>query len=678
MAFNPDEFLAETPPASPTSSGFDPDTFLAGSQDPQAQADAAQKREEDLQASAGSFKDQAAIFGKHAARTSTFGVSTVLEDHSKSKMQEEANPISAVAGDVVGLLSPVGLEGKILQKVGAKAAEKIVGEGVLNGVARGAVKLGAENALYQGGDEVSKMIQQDPNQSLQTALTNVGLAGLIGGAAGGALGTVSPLWKATVGDKAGNLVNDFKARMREHLELPPAEPEPLEHIQPSAPREGFDPFTKEPITLPAESSIPGGPKSTMDPFTHEEYTPQSKVPGEPKAAGSREGYDPFTKAHITLPADSAIPEGPRSTFDPFTHEPYTPESKAPQVPSITLADEKALAPTKLTPGQKLADLVVKHGASLSGEGLGASVGGALGHMTGIPGGGLVGSMVGERALSPFFKSVLPGIIRPLIERATSAEGAKAAVDYGLAVAKGMQTTNNAVKSVFKAGSQLVLPERSLPDDKSRAKLDARLQAFKSNPEHITNLGGAVSHYLPDHAVAIGGLTTRITNFLGSLKPVVNPQTPLDKPKPVSKLVQSQYNRALDIANQPLVVLKSLKEGTITSHDVMALQIMYPELYQGLKQTAMSQMIDHVSKDGEIPYSTRLGLSVFLGQPLDSTMLPNSIASAQPPPSMPPNDPNQPQGKSLAAAKGNALTKGSKSFQTASQASEGMHSSGAKA
>jgi hypothetical protein len=44
---------------------------------------------------------------------------------------------------------------------------------------------------------------------------------------------------------------------------------------------------------------------------------------------------------------------------------------------------------------------------------------------------------------------------------------------------------------------------------------------------------------------------------------------------------------------------------------------------------LNEMTTHLSKQEKIPYKTKIGLSVFLGQPLDQTMMSQSIMAAQP-------------------------------------------------
>ncbi len=120
---------------------------------------------------------------------------------------EEANPIttgvSEAAGLGLGMLTGTG-EAAVMSKAG-EAAQVAAGlehvtqaSPILHRIGSEAVKQAAEMAIFQSGDEVSKMIMQDPETSAESAIANVGLASALG-AGGGAFmaGIASPLWKAT-------------------------------------------------------------------------------------------------------------------------------------------------------------------------------------------------------------------------------------------------------------------------------------------------------------------------------------------------------------------------------------------------------------------------------------------------------------------------------------------------
>ena len=113
------------------------------------------------------------------------------------------------AGLAGGLATGTG-EAALMEAAGKKLAplaESTIGKLAVRGA--------AENAIYQGGDEISQMINGNPQQTVGTAIADVGLSAAIGGALGGAFGGVSSLWKAANGTKVGQELANFGARFKE-------------------------------------------------------------------------------------------------------------------------------------------------------------------------------------------------------------------------------------------------------------------------------------------------------------------------------------------------------------------------------------------------------------------------------------------------------------------------------
>lgn len=195
-------------------------------------------------------------------------------------------------------------------------------------------------------------------------------------------------------------------------------------------------------------------------------------------------------------------------------------------------------------------------------------------------------------------------------------------------AEGQRMINQGVKNIFKKGAQ-VLPQAFDVSDKDREKLKARLDVLEEKPEELLNTGGDSNYYLPEQGVSFGSVATRAMQYLRSLKPNTTPQGILDEELPASQVQESNYNRALDIAEQPLTILKHIQKGNLIPQDVQTLQNIYPALYNQLSQKLTDQMIDIKSKGGVIPYANRIAMSLFLSQPLDSTMTALAIQSTQP-------------------------------------------------
>ena len=248
-----------------------------------------------------------------------------------------------------------------------------------------------------------------------------------------------------------------------------------------------------------------------------------------------------------------------------------------------------------------------------------------------------------------------------------AEGFKAMVDYMNNTIKGESMLAKATKGVFKAGAQ-VMAEHAIPTDKDRTKLNKIVDRATNEPLKFmqgvedTHLG----HYLPNHQAALAQVSSRTISYLQSVKPKATQVGPLDKPLEPSQAQMQRYNRALDIAQQPLVVMEHIKKGTLQASDIADLKGMYPALYNQMASRVMNEIVGKQAKEEQIPYHTRMSLSLFLGQPLDATMQPMSIVAAQPKG----NQQQQPQsGMPMPNRKGtSSLGKSAETYRTPEQTS----------
>lgn len=729
------------------------------------------------------------------------------------RAREEAHPVAHAVGEGAGflgsLLSGTG-EAALVGKIG-EAAElganglirrAALGADVagplsrkasfLNDVAGGSVRGATEMALLQSGDNISKMIESDPGTASDTAIANVGLSAALGAGVGGGLGVVSPLFKAALGSRLAQHIDDFGGRMRELLENPDtassvnkeaqdlysgvtsmadevyganglkakdiaaAMPEMHVGITEQA-QEIADKASKQIKKMVADTnSYP--PRLTMrlqgdlDKYLEVATKPDATAGDLFNAAQDlkqkAQEYSKFDK--FVKPVDEAYDfvkdsknlahelrtsledksvwgkaaerqqsinkafvefkphledferkftseVGGERKVDPGKINTYlnqlgkpNAELKQEMLQNFLDASDKyrkvisdthtnlgienpfpaastqALRSTlgEKTPGAKLAEFLIAKGINnLAGEGLGAGVGGLLGHVTGLGEG--FGAILGEKALAPFLKSVMPSLAKPLMAVANKASAFKAAAEYGMNVVKGDNLMGKAARNIFKAGE--VLPQSMMPNERHREKLSEQLKKHTDTVAQgdVPHIGGEIGHYLPDHASAIGQTAANAAVFLSHLKPSTEPSAPMDPKKVLNSVQKANYNNALDIAQSPLIVADRIKKGTLTAQDVVALKSMYPKLYSSLASKITSEMTEAVSKGETIPYKTKMSLSLFLGQPLDSTLTPMSIMAAQ---SV--QGPVPAQDQSGPTKKGTAkLGKASEAFKTPMQAAE---------
>jgi hypothetical protein len=139
------------------------------------------------------------------------------DDPEEILNREKAHPWIDAAGQtatlVAGSMLGVG-EGAVLGKIGdaaVSAAGLAAPATRMAKIGSAAVRLGIENAVYQGGSDIDKMVMGDPATSVEGSVVNMGLAGLLGAGTGAAgAGVISPLWDATVGPRVGKFLQSFK------------------------------------------------------------------------------------------------------------------------------------------------------------------------------------------------------------------------------------------------------------------------------------------------------------------------------------------------------------------------------------------------------------------------------------------------------------------------------------
>lgn len=714
---------------------------------------------------------------------------------------EAAHPVLSGIGEAGGLagsmLTGVG-EGALVSKLGSAVEGKIapvVGEGLVGKVATEAGKAAVENMAIAASDEFTKSAMNDPDQTAQSAVIDVGLAGLLGGGIGAGLGAISPLWKAASGSKVSQAISDFSDRLKNKVETPDLADHLKESLQnahdsidagskmlyeegglkeneirnnlPKNPDLAFsqgdelstkgrklaatlerdkapgaivnkvtdatDRFETS-ILQASESKDPYGMYKAINTYKQElgalsKFESQTQDFAAKDALGkvrntwgevqkNLENEDVWGKAGKVQKdineaySDLQGKKGPLAQFrskfmtningefkmDPGKIDTYLKQIGNPRAevkqemlknfteghdnfhkviqgiydkagaenPLVPVSLQAAKATTEeVSFGAKIADWIYNKGATqLGGNVLGGLAGGVLGHAVGHPD---MGVLIGEHTLSPLFAHVLPAMAKPLATMATSAEGAKAGLEYLVNAYKGSNTIAKAGKSIFTAGRE-VLPQSLIPDEKDRAKLDSRIKGAQTDPNILLKAGGKTSVYLPNHGQAIGQTASQAVNYLNSLRPNPDKAAPLDSKPVLNPVAKAAYNRALDIAQQPLMVMKHIKDGTLQPSDVVALKTMYPALYSKFTSEITSHMTDHIAKGNTIPYTTRLSIATFMGQPLDSTMLPSNIIAAQSI-GTPQQQQPTPQGGKLNQGAAKGLNKVAESYQTSTQKRE---------
>jgi len=268
------------------------------------------------------------------------------------------------------------------------------------------------------------------------------------------------------------------------------------------------------------------------------------------------------------------------------------------------------------------------GIELNKKNMMSAVGALIGLSKGTP---VLGALMGRTA--QFLAKDAPDALKLSYLRmlagkeAVSAPGFNAMFKMAKAAYRAQSNIERGINNLFKPGAVAV--EASLiPSQKSLNLLHSSVQASQQDPTKLENASGDLAHYMPDHAISTTALAARASQYLSSIQPNTGKEGILDKPRQPSDAEKAKYNKALAIAEQPLMILKHIQDGTITPEDIKTFSTIYPALHKSFSQKIVNKMIESEAKKINIPFNTRLGLSLFLGQPLESSVRQQNIMANQ--------------------------------------------------
>lgn len=135
----------------------------------------------------------------------------------------------------------------------------------------------------------------------------------------------------------------------------------------------------------------------------------------------------------------------------------------------------------------------------------------------------------------------------------------------------------------------------------------------------------------NHAPQIAGAAQRTMvrgiQFLNSKIPSSHPEGIFQAPPKPSATQIAQFKRYYDVVEDPVSALKQVKNNTITSEAMEALQAVHPDLYEHMK-TQMLTAIGKIKDKTKIPYQTKQAVSQFMGAPLDPSLTFESVMGNQ--------------------------------------------------
>jgi hypothetical protein len=201
----------------------------------------------------------------------------------------------------------------------------------------------------------------------------------------------------------------------------------------------------------------------------------------------------------------------------------------------------------------------------------------------------------------------------------------------MADAVGNKITSGA-KSIFSANVSAVSSPISsvMTSQKSYDKRVNRIQSLAMNPQamydHMLTHTQGFSEAAPNVAQGVNATLSNTVQFLNSKIPVKTNPMPFDPPFEPTPMQRSRFERYYNAVNDPISALKEIKQGSLNNETMEALQAVHPQLLQEMREKVVENM--QLKKAQNLTYGVKIALSKFLGQPLDSQMLPGAIQANQ--------------------------------------------------
>lgn len=315
--------------------------------------------------------------------------------------------------------------------------------------------------------------------------------------------------------------------------------------------------------------------------------------------------------------------------------------------ALTEEERSGLSDKSFQVGQKLYNTYAGKVPSKIGSVIAPAIGGMIGGWGGLGAG---------YGLEKTLESVAPGIsskyIGPALLKAAasgSADKAGDILDHATKIQRGAGRISNGIKNIFEAtGNKAVEPvvnekdreklrkyidggafNNEIRDEAQQQRVPTQSYAEGGEVSGIIQKPSAVAQIYPEQNTLLASTKGRVANYLGSIKPRPSEDKKLYDSKQNDPQKESEYNRVLDMANQPLSILNHVKSGTLLPKHMKHFTSMYPELHQHLSKKLTERMMqDKLDDNKKPPYKTRQALSLFLGTDLDSSLSQPNMAAAQ--------------------------------------------------
>lgn len=255
-------------------------------------------------------------------------------------------------------------------------------------------------------------------------------------------------------------------------------------------------------------------------------------------------------------------------------------------------------------------------------------------------GGIFGGLLGSPGLLiPAAKKFLESDLKRKITILSGIQNSnKLVTDKIASSAKNfLKTSARAVKPLsVKAliNSPLAYKDNKRPSDNQEAFTNIRdkVKELQANPEQFTsNIAKSlysVSRAAPQTAAYMNDHAARALTFIEKKLPkdlteMLGPKFMQEEFMP-STMEIAEFERYMQVIDNPLSVLEELEDGTLTQEHVEALKEVYPNLYARIRAGVM----DEIRNEQKMAYDKKVQLGLLLDIETDQSMIPENLLALQ--------------------------------------------------
>lgn len=147
-------------------------------------------------------------------------------------------------------------------------------------------------------------------------------------------------------------------------------------------------------------------------------------------------------------------------------------------------------------------------------------------------------------------------------------------------------------------------------------------------ETVSQHTAPVAGHAPATTDALQALAARVVQHLEGLIPAGPARLPLSPEHRPSVAELTPFNRAHEIAENPLRLLDHVARGTLDPGHVRAAEAIWPKLTQEMRTQVLEKLAAQTAAGKTVPRRSRLALSIFLGTDLDRSTTQATIAANQ--------------------------------------------------